>query len=511
MIDFRIIINGQDLSRYVQEDNFPEYLEESLKGTGYFDYQVAPFSFKIYTGELSITFNRKDSVLFKKPTTGEILFRGFIDSIEDELTLTPSITVFPNALLLKDTVVGDLVDTGDDEEVYEFDTGGTIDVRSIVRQVLDDVNSKEGTNFNVSSTTCPDPPTTTGKKRFFGNVLYNISQSGFIWNIIQLIFGLTDGGEFREKAGQYYFVRRDAGIFKKTWIRKASWLNVKILGAKLKIPKKDIKITTIGAEYWVYKCIAGGLEFYKYYDFAPLPPFGESGLNLSAHYGNTISSFTAGNVNSKKVKSFIKEQGFNKEQDILSGFDLDDSNSYVLVKAKKKWKIWSHTLVLSFETTFDFYYRCLYRDATAMEILRDLVVVTDRWFYVDENDYVWLLPRDQSIEDVSLDRRMVLKLERKRHKEVEVDINVNRYEENDDQVASYGIGLRKNEYEAIRKYYREKFQGERIEDTIKILNPPSNTGLMKKALINNENHGIIIGLNRSFLEPITEIKAEQYV
>jgi hypothetical protein len=109
--------------------------------------------------------------------------------------------------------------------------------------------------------------------------------------------------------------------------------------------------------------------------------------NLENLYGTRHTSNSSNNILSKgsnpykKINSFLKEEGYNPDHWTLQAMiDLDENNTYVLLHAYKKFNdLFGRDMVLSFETPFDKYYNMTYRDASAMDILHDLAVLTNSY------------------------------------------------------------------------------------------------------------------------------------
>jgi len=122
---------------------------------------------------------------------------------------------------------------------------------------------------------------------------------------------------------------------------------------------------------------------------------------------------------------------------------------------------------VSFETAFDDEYGGHYRDNTAMDIIRDLAVMSNRWLYVDREGMVYMIPRTSSRGSISLTADKTLDYTKKVMQEQDRDISVNQYEENDDgEITSFGLIIRKNELESVRSYYKDLFAGDITQYTL---------------------------------------------
>lgn len=522
-----IEINGKNVTSNVLAESFPDYYEQSFKGVGMFDFEVKPLTFKIF----DLTVKRGDRALIKWAGTGQKLMQGVIDQIEDSQTSTPEITIYPDTLVLKDTILGQEIDTGDEEKVREFDTGGYKSLRDIVRQIINEIRTQKGIEFRVDETTIP-PSGAPDKKNFFGNLLMKLPRQGLLAGLIDFIFPGERGYHFRTKNGLLYIIENDAHFDFKTFWAKGSWINFTIeippskidlgitaikkgswLTIHFRIPPFDLKFPTIGARYNVYRAIAGGVEYLWTHGFYPLPPFFDGPPNLNDKYGGRINKKTSQNITQKKIKAFLSEEGFDPDSLNLEAIvDYDDKNSYVICTARKKYSdlsLFQQDLVLSFETPFDGQYWLTYRDTSAMDILRDLAVVTNRYLFISEDNCLYLLPRESGLEEVSIPRSLVLEYSRRQENVETSNLNINRYERDDQgRVISYGIRIRKNEWAAIENYYKGLTGGTRVETTFKLFE--SEVRLMNRIFFDGNDCGMVIERRKGLREPLMEIITEKY-
>ncbi len=373
-------------------------------------------------------------------------------------------------------------------------------------------------------------------KRWVGNTLLKMDKGHWLFHILKTLFlkisrfDFSDGFEIRRKNvgnGQfdYYVEKRDFGVFERVWIRKGAWVNVKILKKRIRVPNKSIRIPCIGAQMWVWKLIGGGLDPvndgnpYETSLF-PIIDLDPSASQMNQWYGNRFRLLTGNNVSTGRVRNYLKENGYKAfstlDFDAIVSLDTDEQNTYWKVRARHRKTGHDHVLILSFETPFDDEYWATYRDASAMDILRDLAVVSNRWIYLDANNVLWFLPRDTiGSTTVEIPRHLIIERDRKREKEQEVDINIQSYKEDEEgKIQSYGLRLREPEIEAQRKGYREMFSRGRIESTLKIYHAPAEISLMKDVSINDhggiQHCGVVIEFKRNLAgKPLTKIIVEK--
>jgi len=551
-----IMINGLNVTRAVEKDSFPEYLEQSFKGSGRFDFEVRSVTFRLISNLLTFSLQREMTVIIKTKTLGEILLDGFIDEIRDEGGPTPEITVFPNALLLKDTQIGtekNLKDTSwnpgdpvtdEDEIVREFHSDGAESLQSLVQKILNEVNSQNGTSFHSTATSIP-PKTTPAVRKFFGNILEKQDRSSWWWKLLGILYlfveWLTeDDYQVRYKNGNYYLVRRDFGIFQKLWIVQGGLLNVSAklsiprgwffssrkLGIKVPsstidlfdwgrwtIPGEDWTLPNIGIQFKMFRMVAGGLELVDEDSISiyPQPDFSPSASEMTNMFGPIVNPRSTSNISIGAIRAFLDEEGYQSDTaEILTRFDLDDANSYVIVKTQKKRNDPSgETLVLSFETPFDDAYELHYRNKSASEILKDLCIVSNRYWYVDPMGLVWVLPRGTSTGILHIPRRNILEKGSRRAKQTDGNITLNRYAVDErGAVSTWGIKLRKNEADAIVNFYKTESATDRLETTLKILLLGFENQLNKSVKIDQYDLGSIIEEKKGLVEPISEFVVE---
>tara|TARA_B100001250_G_scaffold363658_1_gene343142 strand:+ start:54 stop:449 length:396 start_codon:yes stop_codon:yes gene_type:complete len=129
-----------------------------------------------------------------------------------------------------------------------------------------------------------------------------------------------------------------------------------------------------------------------------------------------------------------------------------------------------------------------------------------------------MLPRGtltaQSIGDANMDLNNLIKKKIKVHREADVDVDINRQEEMDGEIMSYGFVIRNEEYEAIKSHYKKQFRNPRTEYTMNFISPPNDVGLLKRLVVNDGvdfvDYGNIINIDDSFLEPMIKVTTEKY-
>ena len=573
-----------NLTHLIEAKTFPKTFKESLKGEGYFSYTVEPFTIKLITGGGLVCYAEDDFVTLRRLLPAKLLLdgvcylNGFIDEIKGEWGETPSITIYPNALLLSDTLLGtktnlnndDWVEgdpvTADDEVVQDFVTEGTDDVLSIVQAICDEMTERSGTAFTVDDQSCPVPTEEENLQHsYFGSLLKEVKLGNWLVTALEWLYhlhfpnsmGFTDGVSIRKKDGVNHLIVKDFGFYDRVLWERGRWIDVHLqipsedhyipshdlnfsintwfysntwtiipAGAVLAIdagswlnwtmraPNEEVTLPCIGTRIYTYIMEDGGLTPLGDHEkslFPILDPHPNS-TEMNEMYGDVTTEKSMTNITGGQIKAFLISEGYRGDSyTLLNSFDFDNNDSYVMVKAYKKWNDWNGSiLLLSFEKPFDFSYQLHYRDSHASDILKDLCVVTNRYLYVDADNKIWLLPRNQSVGQKTVVRTNVISHERTRMKEQDVSVEVKLYETDDKgKVTSYGIRLRPNEWQAIQQYYRDLFQGERIESEMEWLEIDyDQVTLMSEALVDDNTYGTVIERELNFLEPLMKIKSE---
>ena len=499
-------INGIVITSLMDKDSFPEFFEESMKGDGYFAFEVKPLTFTIITIGTNIAPSRGDWIVIEDTITGQQLLKGKIDEIQGDDTPTPEITVFPQALLLKDYVVGDEVELSSTETVTDF-SWSVKSIRDIVVDILSRFNTSEGSQiFRANNTSIPDFAV---PGRWFGNVLKKLGGFSLSQAILNA-FGYDDSYYFTKTAGDdYYFIHEDGTFILKRVLRRGQWVDITLsysgriisfnLGS-IQVPPVNWDIPWPSRVVRVWSCIGGGLN--------PVNEYAIEDIDIDSAFGSKYSGQNIDNVPTDMLEGFAEEKGFIADINVLASFDSDASNTYALIEGRRKNSFSNSKIVVSFETAFDNSYAGHYRNSTAMEVLRDLSVASNRWLYVDRTGLVYLLPRSQSRGSVTFPEGKTLSVVKKVRSEDEIEVKINRYEENDDgEVSAFGLKLRKNELEAIQGEYRTLFSGN-VEERDFELHNLIGDDILKEVTWRGNSIGYIISLEHSFLEPIAKAKVE---
>lgn len=527
-----------DVTNNVSIESFPEYFEKSLKGKGWFEFEVKSFSFRMLSKDLNPIPKRLDWIRIYSSADDSLLMDGFIDEIKDELANDPNYTIFPNALLIKDTIIGVIEESDEeDDENYLFDSGETLPLHELVSNILNEVNTKAGTNFTTSEEAIPVVPSTN--KNFFGNLLDKIRKWDFINVVLGFLFptfNLADTFTIRRKLDsdepsgyKYYLIKKDAGLFSKTFIQQGAFLSFtpswgfylgwpfnKTYGFSWHIfaPGSDWRLPVLLAKYYVYRLQAGGMgdfgEPNSTFEWFPSWPWSEGPPGLSNTYGSVYNSNQSSNVNAQKMTKFLDEEGYSNP-DVVTTFDYDAGNTYAVLSGKpKKFDLSPWAFFTSFETPFDNYYRVTYKNTTAGDILKDLSIVSNRFFYVDDDNVVYMTPRNTDQINKIINKDDIIDLKQNTIKEEDPNIDFNAYTTDDKgKIQSYGVRVRQREKEGVLAYYKKYFQGDRIERVVELYtgNTDIDIKLMDTIEISADEDGIgsqvlgrVIKTDISFLE-----------
>lgn len=103
MSRWAITLDGVDVTAYVVTEDLPEWVETTVKGAGFFDWEVKPFSFRLHQ-------NCPQQPRYGQPAAvainGVERFSGVVDGIREAFSKTPELTVAPPAVTLKDVMAG---------------------------------------------------------------------------------------------------------------------------------------------------------------------------------------------------------------------------------------------------------------------------------------------------------------------------------------------------------------------------------------------------------------------
>jgi hypothetical protein len=192
--------------------------------------------------------------------------------------------------------------------------------------------------------------------------------------------------------------------------------------------------------------------------------------------------------------------------------DTDSFNSYALVYAKKKFNdLFGRYMLISLETSTEFYYEAHYRNTPVMDILKDLAVITDRFLYIDPNNTIYLLPRAGYYKSVTINRVDVLEMKKTTSNQDDISITVNRYIENEEgEAESYGLKLRDNEWSYREKSLIEKFTGQKETYDWKIINRGFVVDLTKEVFMGSAGYGVVNKMKRNKIEKTIEFTSEKY-
>jgi hypothetical protein len=99
----RIELDGVHVTPWVVTEDWPEWLETSVKGPGWFEWSVKAFSFRLHESAPVVpTYGLACRVLMD----GVERFTGVVDGIKDAFSKAPELTIQPPAVTLKDIKAG---------------------------------------------------------------------------------------------------------------------------------------------------------------------------------------------------------------------------------------------------------------------------------------------------------------------------------------------------------------------------------------------------------------------
>lgn len=524
-LEISITIAGTDFTHLVDKDSFPEYFDEGFKGDGYFDFQVEPFTFKVITLGSTVKPARGDWVVITNTRTAGTLLRGKIDEIQDDETPLPEITVFPQALLWKDTIIGDAVELSVGEPIKEYSVSNR-HVRAILNDLITTINTEHSTEFWLDEDSVPDQVNTG---LFFSEKMKEIGGKTFGQRIMAWLL-YTDDLElrWRDENDTLYLLFRDGDIHDKTIVSEGAWLDytyflsipltdITISLGPWVLPPSDFTIPWLTTKYNVWKVTSSGLEWVEQFETNP------------GFYGEFVSQNETTTPYDKFI-SFAESQGMIGNDDVtlevVQAWQIDDLNEFAIVTGTyKDDPAETYKMLISYEAVFDDTYSAVYRDKTASEIILDLAKAANRLFYIDREGKVYFIPRTTNRGSVNYIENNTLEASKVVKREPTSDVRINRYKEDSKgKVSTYGLKIREAQYEALVSYYRALFTGEitqrvlkmyRLEDMVETTSPAPNISgdhILKEInwdhLTGASDIGIVIKMEHSFLEPITRVTVE---
>ena len=261
-----------------------------------------------------------------------------------------------------------------------------------------------------------------------------------------------------------------------------------IPNGEINIPANHFKIPCIGSYHQIYKLEAGGVEFDEGYVRSIFPltdsNYFISGLDneeddegmvssLNTTYGGRYdNSGASSNVPLSKLKAFIEND---ENAEIIYNrvaVDYDNANTYFVTKTNRGTA--GEDWLISLETPFDFTQKVNYKNKKCNEVMKQLSIITNRYFYVDKDNVIHLKPRNDEVYNTqrNIERRLFLTrdVNVKPNQEVEIKVDVLK-QDSAGKVSQYGVYMRESEFEYLKKFYGDLFSGDVITNEIEIVRP----------------------------------------
>lgn len=150
MSAYRIWVNSQEVSGVVVREDLPEYLETSVKGPGFFEFRMEPFTFRMQAiPEIA-------GVLDAMPQIGqscritiddEVWLDGVISDITDAYTSTPEVEAVPFGAALSDVKAGQQKTGSDGRLRWEFEIPTGSSVQDAAELLLSRFNDNKPANM----------------------------------------------------------------------------------------------------------------------------------------------------------------------------------------------------------------------------------------------------------------------------------------------------------------------------------------------------------------------------
>jgi len=511
----------KDITPYVLQDDFPEFLERTVKGRGYFDYEVQPFTFRILKGKYAPAIGEK--ILIYKDSTLKI--NGYIDSVNDVDNPAPEYTVFPTWLQLKDVMVGDKIEKSNGETEYSFKTESLTIIEKLVGAVVRSLNGRSDIEIKVTDETFESIPIES--QTFFGSIAFSEDKGG-IWATIKKFYWGDNGFKpfyYNSTTGKYYFIDKDTEFFmrhfigkgdmlnwtlqlptktkdyKVTKIEKGSWLNIKLV-----VPPDDIKFPAFGQRWHIYELESGDVTHIR-------SNWGtDSELKKDLRkLGTPLTGSASKNISEATIKEFLVDNGYDEDGIIIKHvLDFDAYNTYVIAHAHKQTNDLSgHNVLISFEVPLDSRYSINYKNASANKILKDLSILLNRWYFIREDGTLIFIPRTASTGTVMVNPSYVLEktVEHRTMDEI-TDLPSQLKLDDNGIITTHGVKLRDSEVKALEYYYKS-FAGKTQKITTLRILKSIPVRLINNIILNGEDLGQVIGIKESLTTDVMEITIER--
>jgi len=481
MRSFQVQIDHQDITRFLLKKDLPKEITRSVKRTGFFSWEARPVSFTVIDPDHVLTLARNQSATVYVDAAVKI--SGYVSKIENGDSDTPKITISPAILKLKEITVGD--ETSDGDRIFETDGYQTI--RQIVNRLLTDVGSRTGLSFPPATEAEIPDECATPRMGLFGLVLRRVKRGPEVLKrlLINLVFGRGSAGNqpgahFRKKGDTIYYIEEGAGFESRLWLRKGDVLNWsfkktwKVAGVEFgfdfgtfQVPDHDWKIPTFKAHYHVYRCQAGQLDPVETLSWGPIWPFNDPVPDLTSTYGSKWNGTPSSNITAAMLADFAESEGL-VWHDRVVWFDMDELNSYALMYGRRKNEIIADLYLIAFQTPFDNRFKLRYKNAKAIDIMKDLAVAGYRYLTMDNANRIQMPGRDTPSAATTLPPDRALKEKKIVRKPVtSAGVQIRRYSENSrGGVSTWGMVMSLKEEEALQRFYTDLWdQTEEIQTT----------------------------------------------
>ncbi len=300
----------------------------------------------------------------------------------------------------------------------------------------------------------------------------------------------------------------------------------------INVPSGDVKIPCIGSQHDLYECESGDMEYVEGYTKSIFPIIDgnyhlksdedQTISSLNTEYGARYDGFSSG-VSEAKMKKFAEDENV-EFGEIRAGFAKDEFNSYSIIQIKRK--AWAYEdWLLSWEIPFDFTQRYHFKNASAMDVLKNLAVLTNRTIfatYTTDHTYIHLEPRT-SVNTKTIPIKYILTRETDMKRDQDVDIKIDRVKKDTDgKITDFGFYIREAEFDYLQKYYKDLWNGNLINNTLELLNAKDNDlegeftdpSLFDTVILNDNgteiNMGTCIKLNQGTEKSSNRIVCQYY-
>lgn len=431
-----------DISAWVVEEDFSDWIKTKIKGDGFFDWAMEPLKipvFKLLYDGPELATNRRCRVY--RSELDLPLIDGYIDEIDDEFETRPVLTIQPVGLLSKKAMAGTLQEDGS----YLFDTrtaAGAMELNTVIAYLIANMstNMPEGhspiwftstvtTGENLISAYYGDVPT-----EWFDGDRYPMYEAQIGWENMYSI---------RQRSGLHYATRAVIDLDS---------------GLPIYYRVREIRENDHGNEFIVQ------LDEIQEY---------------SAVTGNNAGLPDA------DIQEWVADNGLQFVSQ--NGCIRLGGSFWSLLFSPSQWHF------VRFRDVFaEHRIPAVLQDKTVAEVLKLWAILTNHWFGFD-GERLLFIARSDAREDISIPEEQIKLRKQKRKRYEDINIEIPQLKMVGSEIEEQGVGLSNNHIMAIQRFYRQLWEIAFLQSDMTIGNYPVELDLSLLGV--DPTHGHIIQLD----------------